>query len=144
MERLASGAMRRFVGVGVFVLAFVAGGTDGIARAGALVSAVGTISLEVGPALSSPSAVSPSDAVASALFFIYQRGIAQGKGIRCPMEPSCSEYGRIACVRFGVLRGTLMAVDRISRCGHDAQRYPPSHPGRGGKLWDPVPVKLSR
>ena len=144
MERLASGAIRRVLGMGLFALAIVAHGNDGTARAGPPPTVTDSISHEVGTALPPPSAVAPSAAVASALFFIYQRGVAQGRGLRCPMDPSCSEYGRIACMRFGVLRGTMMAVDRISRCGHDEQRYPPAHMARHFRLWDPVPVKLSR
>lgn len=34
----------------------------------------------------------------------------------CNYHPSCSEYGRQAILRHGLLRGGLMAVMRIGRC----------------------------
>jgi putative membrane protein insertion efficiency factor len=47
---------------------------------------------------------------------------------RCLYLPTCSEYAYVAVVRFGVLRGSWMALCRLLRC----------HPwGRGGL--DPVP-----
>ncbi|RMD82081.1 MAG: membrane protein insertion efficiency factor YidD [Candidatus Dadabacteria bacterium] len=63
------------------------------------------------------------------LFALYQRGIGPTKGVRCPMYPSCSEYGRRAIAHYGLLRGLLMTADRLHRCGHDLQFYDP--------LWSP-------
>lgn len=48
----------------------------------------------------------------------------------CRYEPTCSEYARVAVMRYGALRGGWLALKRVSRC----------HPwGRFG--WDPVPEK---
>lgn len=46
----------------------------------------------------------------------------------CRFEPTCSEYAKQAVEKYGVLRGSWMAVRRILRCqpfcegGHDPVR----------------------
>jgi putative membrane protein insertion efficiency factor len=49
----------------------------------------------------------------------------------CRFLPSCSEYAAEAVRRFGVLRGSLMALRRLSRC----------HP-LGASGHDPVPPRI--
>lgn len=49
----------------------------------------------------------------------------------CRFLPSCSEYAAEAVRRFGVIRGSLMAVRRLSRC----------HP-LGASGHDPVPPRI--
>lgn len=46
----------------------------------------------------------------------------------CRFRPSCSEYARQALLKYGALRGSLLAVQRLGRCH-------PWHPGGS----DPVP-----
>jgi uncharacterized protein len=49
---------------------------------------------------------------------------------RCLYQPTCSEYAYVALSRFGIFRGSWMALRRVARC----------HPwGKGGL--DPVPER---
>lgn len=68
--------------------------------------------------------------VARAIIF-YQRVLSPLKaGPTCRFTPTCSAYALTAVRRYGVIRGVVMAIVRLSKCG-------PWHPGG----WDPVPPK---
>ena len=43
----------------------------------------------------------------------------------CPMYPSCSAYGLQAVDAHGAVKGWLMIVDRLIRCGRDETGYAP-------------------
>jgi putative membrane protein insertion efficiency factor len=64
------------------------------------------------------------------LFLIrgYQFLLSPWVGNHCRFHPTCSEYARIAVTRHGSLRGSWLALRRLSRCH-------PWHPGGA----DPVP-----
>lgn len=62
------------------------------------------------------------------LLGVYKRVLSPLLGARCRFYPSCSDYARIALVRFGPLRGSVLAAWRILRC------QPLCHGGE-----DPVP-----
>jgi putative membrane protein insertion efficiency factor len=51
-----------------------------------------------------------------------------GGGVACRFHPTCSQYGREAVERFGVIKGGWLAAGRVLRC-------------RPGAEWgyDPVP-----
>lgn len=59
---------------------------------------------------------------------IYQRWVSPAFGPVCRYEPACSHYASEAIERYGVLRGTGMAMRRLARC----------HPWHAGG-YDPVP-----
>lgn len=63
------------------------------------------------------------------LIRLYQLTISQVLPSSCRFEPSCSQYGYRAIEKYGLWRGGVMAVKRISRC----------HPFYHGNLYDPVP-----
>jgi len=67
-----------------------------------------------------------------AIFFIriYQKAISPLKPPSCRFYPTCSQYGLEAIERFGVLKGGMLTLRRISKCH-------PFHPGG----YDPVPEK---
>ncbi|MGB9151152.1 MAG: membrane protein insertion efficiency factor YidD [Burkholderiales bacterium] len=62
------------------------------------------------------------------LIRIYQLTISPVLGPSCRFTPTCSEYARDAVNTHGALKGTGLALRRLSRCR-------PGHPGG----YDPVP-----
>ena len=64
------------------------------------------------------------------LIKFYQKNISPLKKPCCRYIPTCSEYAIISIERFGVFRGSLMALCRILRCNPFV---------KGG--YDPVPEK---
>ena len=47
---------------------------------------------------------------------LYQALISPALGDRCKFYPSCSEYAVQAIMRFGILRGLVLAAWRLLRC----------------------------
>ncbi len=62
----------------------------------------------------------------------YQHAVA-GRPSPCRYQPTCSAYALEALEQHGSLRGSWLALRRISRC----------HPW-GGHGWDPVPLPGER
>ena len=71
-------------------------------------------------------------AVLKGAFGVYKRVLSpvlHSVGVsQCIFLPTCSEYAYVAMERYGFVRGSAMAMKRISRC----------HPLSKGGL-DPVP-----
>ena len=63
-----------------------------------------------------------------ALIKLYQVTLSPWLGKTCRYEPTCSRYAEEALRRFGVWRGSALAIRRLGRC----------HPW-GGSGYDPVP-----
>ncbi|MBX2930382.1 MAG: membrane protein insertion efficiency factor YidD [Chitinophagaceae bacterium] len=62
------------------------------------------------------------------LIKIYQYGISPLLGPKCRFTPTCSQYAAEALKKYGLFKGTWLAVKRISKC----------HPA-GSSGYDPVP-----
>lgn len=62
------------------------------------------------------------------LIRLYQRTISRALPPSCRFYPSCSEYGYEAIAQYGAIRGSWLALKRLSRCH-------PLNPGG----YDPVP-----
>jgi putative membrane protein insertion efficiency factor len=62
------------------------------------------------------------------LIKIYQKIVSPILGPQCRFTPTCSNYALEALKKYGVFKGTWLAIKRISKC----------HPW-GGKGYDPVP-----
>jgi hypothetical protein len=65
--------------------------------------------------------------LAIAPFVLWRRVISPLIPSRCKYEPSCSRYAAQAVMRYGILRGLVLAAWRLLRCN------PWSHGG-----YDPV------
>ena len=59
---------------------------------------------------------------------LYRKTLSPFIGQQCRFEPTCSHYGEEAIAKHGALRGTILTVGRILRCGPWS---------KGG--YDPVP-----
>lgn len=49
----------------------------------------------------------------------YQKHIScwlEEKGIRCKYYPTCSEYAKQAIEKYGICRGSFLAIKRILKC----------------------------
>ena len=58
---------------------------------------------------------------------------------QCPMYPSCSDYARQAAEKHGPLVGTMLACDRLIRCGRSELKTAPKIPVNGKwRYHDPV------
>lgn len=63
-----------------------------------------------------------------AVIKIYQYGISPMLGPKCRFTPTCSQYAAEALKKYGLVKGFMLSIKRISKC----------HP-RGGSGYDPVP-----
>lgn len=98
---------------------------------------VGTALAE--PLQSNPAARPESTTLMTAPIRLFQKYLSGADGHRCPMTPSCSTYARQAIARYGVLKGWIMASDRLMRCGRDELKHSPSVMTRNGlRCQDPV------
>ncbi len=68
---------------------------------------------------------------------LYRWVLSSQDGFDCPFAPSCSRFAEQAVTRAGVIRGGLLASDRLQRC-HPFTSGLYSATGAGGKLDDPL------
>lgn len=62
-----------------------------------------------------------------ALLRFYKQRVSPGLPPACRFQPTCSEYAYDAIEKYGIIKGTRLAVWRILRCNP-----------WGGSGWDPV------
>ena len=60
------------------------------------------------------------------LILVYQRYAPENMRVACVFVPSCSEYMRLALIKYGVIRGIKKGLNRLSRCQHQnsGEDYP--------------------
>jgi uncharacterized protein len=54
--------------------------------------------------------------VFSGLFLFYKTFFSSQDLTVCTFTPSCSEYGILAVKKYGMLKGGVMTMDRLTRC----------------------------
>ena len=81
--------------------------------------------------------ISPIGFVAGGLLTIYQKTISSQDRSVCNFNPSCSRFAREAISQVGMLRGSLMAADRILRCHPYSLHYYHKNPD-SRRVLDPV------
>ena len=52
--------------------------------------------------------------------YVYQNFFSQHLSASCLYDPSCSDFSKQAVKEFGLIKGTLLSVDRLSRCNRIA------------------------
>jgi putative component of membrane protein insertase Oxa1/YidC/SpoIIIJ protein YidD len=48
--------------------------------------------------------------------YVYQNFVSQHFSANCLYDPSCSDFSKLAVKEFGLIKGTLLSFDRLSRC----------------------------
>ncbi len=88
------------------------------------------------------SAQLPDGGLYEELMRVYVGPLNHLKAVRrgeCPMYPSCSQYSQQAVARYGLVKGWMMTMDRLMRCGRDETRRAPRILIDGKwKYYDPV------
>lgn len=74
--------------------------------------------------------MNPAQHLLVGLIRVYQVALSPFVGNQCRFTPTCSQYAREAVEQHGALKGSWMAIRRVSRCH-------PWHPGGH----DPVPPR---
>ena len=71
---------------------------------------------------------------------IHQKVVAPTQGDVCNFTPSCSRFSKKALKKYGVICGSLMAVDRLMRCNPWAvEHFNTYYSGiKNGKIYDPI------
>jgi putative membrane protein insertion efficiency factor len=69
---------------------------------------------------SRPPTAQVTTRLALAGIHVYQRTASPylpAVGVRCRFTPTCSRYAEAVLRRYGILRGTMLSVVRVARCG---------------------------
>tara|TARA_X000000368_G_C22938868_1_gene671154 strand:- start:359 stop:580 length:222 start_codon:yes stop_codon:yes gene_type:complete len=50
------------------------------------------------------------------IIMVYQKVISPILPPMCRYNPTCSEYGKQAIIKYGPFKGSLLSIKRISKC----------------------------
>lgn len=71
----------------------------------------------------------PLGLIAGGSLFVYQHIMYRHIEADCLFTPNCPEFSRLALKEEGLIKGTILSIDRISRCnrisGQDLRHYSP-------------------
>jgi putative component of membrane protein insertase Oxa1/YidC/SpoIIIJ protein YidD len=72
--------------------------------------------------------------------YVYQNHFSQHLSASCLFHPSCSDFSKQAVQEFGLVKGTLLSLDRLSRCNRIAATdlNPAEIDNKTHKFHDPV------
>lgn len=62
----------------------------------------------------------PVSLVYGGSLYVYQNYFSQHLSASCLYDPSCSDFSKHAVKEFGLIKGTLLSFDRLSRCNRIA------------------------
>lgn len=70
-----------------------------------------------------PQETSELKLAATGLIRLYQKFISSQDSPACNFVPSCSHFGMACIQEYGVVRGILLAADRLLRCNGSQSRH---------------------
>ncbi len=107
-----------------------------------LIISIGMMACAHTPETSTPNGAGRPDGRHEGFIGFYTGTLNHLEGVRrgsCPMHPSCSQYSRQAMDRYGWLKGWVMTMDRLMRCGRDELNSAPRVFANGAwRYYDPV------
>lgn len=62
----------------------------------------------------------PASLLYGGSLYMYQNLISQHFSANCLYDPSCSDFSKQAVKRFGLVKGSLLTIDRLNRCNRIA------------------------
>ncbi len=89
----------------------------------------------------SPADPAPSGIAAAPFLWMvtfYQKVISPVDGDRCPMYPTCSQYGVLALRKHGPVIGIIMTADRMMHESGEKAYVPLIRAGNRLRFYDPV------
>jgi len=58
----------------------------------------------------------PVSLLAGSLMYAYQNSISVQFSASCLYNPTCSNFSKLLISEFGIIKGTFLSADRLSRC----------------------------
>lgn len=68
----------------------------------------------------------------------YKRVISPSGAPDCAFYPSCSQYAKCCFEEHGWVKGSLLTLDRLTRCNREPWIYPIIYKNQEAKKFDPV------